>query len=59
MKWILKKLIVVLVEALVVMGLADALGIDIEGILGGLFGDESEEPSSGAEESSSDEAVSE
>ena len=37
MKWILKKLIVVLVEALVVMGLLDALGLDLEGILGDLF----------------------
>lgn len=37
MKWILKKLIVVLVEALVVMGLLDALGLDLEGILGELF----------------------
>ena len=36
MKWILKKLIVVLVEALVVAGLLDALGIDIEGLFGGL-----------------------
>ena len=40
MKWILKKLIVVLVEALVVMGLLDALGIDLEGLLGGLLGEE-------------------
>lgn len=40
MKWILKKLIVVLVEALVVMGLLDALGIDIEGLFGGILGDE-------------------
>lgn len=37
MKWILKKLIVVLVEALVVAGLLDALGIDIEGLFGGLL----------------------
>lgn len=40
MKWILKKLIVVLVEALVVMGLLDALGIDLEGLLGGFLGEE-------------------
>ena len=36
MKWILKKLIVVLIEALVVAGLLDALGIDLEGLLGDL-----------------------
>lgn len=47
MKWILKKLIVVLVEALVVMGLLDALGIDLEGILGDLF---PEEEATGTEE---------
>lgn len=40
MKWILKKLIVVLVEALVVAGLLDALGIDLEGLLGGLLGED-------------------
>ena len=43
MKWIFKKLIVVLVEALVVMGLLDALGIDIEAIFGDLLGDVTEE----------------
>lgn len=43
MKWILKKLIIVLIEALVVAGLVDALGIDIEGLLGGLFGEEGTE----------------
>ncbi len=47
MKWIFKKLIVVLVEALVVMGLLDALGIDLEGLLGDLLG---EEETTGAEE---------
>ena len=36
MKWILKKLIIVLIEALVVAGLLDALGLDLEGILGDL-----------------------
>lgn len=40
MKWILKKLIVVLVEALIVMGLVDALGIDIEALFGDLLGGE-------------------
>lgn len=54
MKWILKKLIVVLVEALVVMGLLDALGIDLEGILGDLFPEEettaTEETTAAAEE---------
>lgn len=53
MKWILKKLIVALVGVLVVMGLADAIGIDLEGLVDGLFGDEEE--STGAEESSSEE----
>lgn len=33
MKWILKKLIIVLIEALVVAGLLDALGIDLKGVL--------------------------
>ncbi len=49
MKWIFKKLIVVLIEALIVAGLLDALGVDLEGILDGLLGDESadsNEPSS-------------
>ncbi len=40
MKWIFKKLIVVLIEALVVMGLLDALGLDLEGLLGDLFPEE-------------------
>ncbi len=50
MKWILKKLIVVLVEALVVMGLLDTLGIDLEGILGGLLGEEATDEETTAEE---------
>ena len=53
MKWIFKKLIVVLVEALIVMGLVDALGIDIEGLFGGLLGGDentSNEPTTGATE---------
>lgn len=50
MKWILKKLIVVLVEALIVMGLVDALGIDIEGLFGGLLGEGTEETTGTPEE---------
>ncbi len=52
MKWILKKLIVVLVEALIVMGLVDALGIDIEALFGDLLGGdaEGEETTAGTEE---------
>lgn len=53
MKWILKKLIVVLVESLVVMGLLDALGIDLEGLLSGLLGEDdatADEATTGAEE---------
>ena len=52
MKWILKKLLLVLIEALVVMGLLDTLGIDIEGIVGGLLGEEETtgEPTTGEEE---------
>ena len=50
MKWILKKLIVVLIEALVVMGLVDALGIDIEALFGDLLGgDASEEETTAGE----------
>lgn len=56
MKWILKKLIVVLVQVLVVMGLVDALGIDIEGLLGGLLG---EEETTGAEETTGTEETTE
>ncbi|MBR3596647.1 MAG: hypothetical protein IKL47_06695 [Clostridia bacterium] len=56
MKWILKKLIVVLVQVLVVMGLVDALGIDIEGLLGGLLG---EEGTTGAEETTGTEETTE
>lgn len=56
MKWILKKLIVVLIEALVVMGLLDALGIDLEGILGDLF---PEEEATGTEETTGAEATTE
>ena len=56
MKWILKKLIIVLIEALVVAGLVDALGIDIEGLLGGLLGDEegTDETVTGTEETSAE-----
>lgn len=43
MKWILKKLIIVLIEALVVAGLLDALGIDLEGLLGDLKAELEEE----------------
>lgn len=50
MKWILKKLIVVLVEALIVMGLVDALGIDLEGLFGGLLGEEGTEETTGTPE---------
>ncbi len=53
MKWILKKLILVLVESLVVMGLLDALGIDLEGLLSGLLGEDdttADEATTGAEE---------
>lgn len=53
MKWILKKLILVLVESLVVMGLLDALGIDLEGLFGGLLGEDdaaADEATTGAEE---------
>ena len=54
MKWIFKKLIVVLIEALVVAGLLDALGIDLEGLLGGLLDEEEttgeEETTAAAEE---------
>lgn len=53
MKWMLKKLIIALIEALIVKGLADALGLDLEGILKDLIGDVEE--GSGAEESSSEE----
>ncbi len=56
MKWILKKLIVVLVQILVVMGLVDALGIDIEGLFGGLLG---EEGTTGAEETTGTEETTE
>lgn len=50
MKWILKKLIVVLIEALVVAGLLDALGIDIEGLLSELKGELEEETTAAEEE---------
>lgn len=36
MKWIFKKLIIVLIEALIVAGLLDALGIDLSEILSDL-----------------------
>lgn len=49
MKWILKKLIIVLIEALVVAGLVDALGIDIEGLFGGLLGDGENTDDTGAD----------
>lgn len=56
MKWILKKLIVVLVEALIVMGLVDALGIDLEGLFGGLLGDDATEEETTGEETTTVEA---
>lgn len=57
MKWIFKKLIVVLVQVLIVMGLVDALGIDIEGLLGGILGEE--EVTGGEETTGTEEATNE
>ncbi len=57
MKWIFKKLIVVLVQVLIVMGLVDALGIDIEGLLGGILGEE--EATGGEETTGTEEATNE
>ncbi len=52
MKWIFKKLIIVLIEALVVAGLLDALGIDLKGLLDELkAGLEEEETTTAAEDS--------
>ncbi len=55
MKWIFKKLIVVLIEALVVAGLLDALGIDLSGILEQLKAEiEAANKPTGGENTSSD-----